>query len=66
MIIPLNIKSENTYYKIFGAVKIAFTKLNSNNQNTKGIGRLHKYSDQQIVCCMLYSIKNNFFSLREL
>lgn len=27
MIIPLNIKSENAYYKIFEAVKIAFTKL---------------------------------------
>ena len=36
MIIPLNIKSENTYYKIFEAVKIAFTKLSPNNQNTKG------------------------------
>lgn len=30
MIISLNIKSENIYYKIFQAVKIAFTKLNSN------------------------------------
>lgn len=43
MIIPLNIKSENTYYKIFAAVKIAFTKLSTNNQNTKG--RPRKYSD---------------------
>ena len=30
MIISLNIKSENDHYKIFEAVKIAFTKLNSN------------------------------------
>ena len=30
MIIPLNIKKENTYYKIFEAFKIAFSKLNSN------------------------------------
>ena len=64
MIIPLNIKSENTYYKIFEAVKIAFTKLSTNNQNTKG--RPRKYSDQQIVCCMLYGVKNSIFSLREL
>ena len=64
MIISLNIKSENTYYKIFEAVKIAFTKLSTNNQNTKG--RPRKYSDQQIVCCMLYGVKNSIFSLREL
>ncbi len=35
MIISLNIESENIYYKIFEAVKIAFTKLNSNIENTK-------------------------------
>ena len=64
MIIPLNIKKENTYYKIFEAVKIAFAKLNSNTQNTKG--RPRKYSDEQIVCCMLYGVKNSIFSLREL
>lgn len=29
MIISLYIESENTYYKIFEAVKIAFTKLNT-------------------------------------
>ena len=34
MIIPLNIKSENTYYKIFKAVNIAFARLNSNTENT--------------------------------
>ena len=45
-------------------MKIAFTKLNSNTQNTKG--RPHKYSDEQIVCCMLYGVKNSIFSLREL
>ena len=44
MIIPLNIKKENTYYKIFEAVKIAFTKLNSNAKCTKG--RPRKHSDQ--------------------
>ena len=64
MIISLNIKSENIYYKIFEAVKIAFTKLNSNAQNTKG--RPRKYSDEQIVSCMLYGVKNSIFSLREL
>ncbi|MDY4077741.1 MAG: transposase [Clostridium sp.] len=64
MIIELNIKKENTYYKIFEAVKIAFAKLNSNTQNAKG--RPRKYSDEQIVCCMLYGVKNSIFSLREL
>lgn len=29
-------------------------------------GRPRKYSDQQIVCCMLYGVKNSIFSLREL
>lgn len=64
MIISSNIKSENDYYKIFKAVKIAFAKLNSNIQNTKG--RPRKYSDEQIVACMLYGVKNSIFSLREL
>ena len=64
MIISLNIEIENTYYKIFKAVKIAFTKLNSNAKSTKG--RPRKYSDQQIVACMLYGVKNSIFSLREL
>ncbi|WP_252221716.1 MULTISPECIES: hypothetical protein [unclassified Clostridium] len=64
MIISPNIKSENDYYKIFKAVKVAFTKLNSNIKNTKGPPR--KYSDEQIVACMLYGVKNSIFSLREL
>ena len=64
MIIPSNIKSENDNYKIFEAVKIAFTKLNSNIKNAKG--RPRKYSDEQIVACMLYGVKNSIFSLREL
>ena len=36
MIIPSIIERENTYYKIFQAVEIAFNKLNSNNKKTKG------------------------------
>lgn len=64
MIIPLNIEIENIYYKIFEAVKIAFTKLNSNTESRKG--RPRKYSDQQMVACMLYGVKNSIFSLREL
>ena len=64
MIISPNIKSENDYYKIFKAVKVAFTKLNSNTKGTKG--RPRKYSDEQIVACMLYGVKNSIFSLREL
>ena len=64
MIISLNIETENTYYKIFEAVKIAFAKLNSKDRSTKG--RPRKYSDQQIVACMLYGVKNSIFSFREL
>lgn len=64
MIVSLNIKIENTYYKIFKAINIAFARLNLNTQNTKG--RPHKYLDQQIVCCMLQGVKNSIFSLREL
>lgn len=64
MIISLNIKSENIHYKIFEAIKIAFAKLNSNYIKSKG--RSRKYSDEQIVACMLYGVKNSIFSLREL
>lgn len=64
MIIPSNIKSENDNYKFFEAVKILFNKLNSNIKNAKG--RPRKYSDEQIVACMIYGVKNIIFSLREL
>ncbi|WP_238901450.1 transposase [Clostridium sp. YIM B02500] len=64
MIISSNIKSENDHYKIFEAVKIAFAKLNSNIKSTKG--RPRKYSDEQIVACILYGVKSSIFSLREL
>jgi hypothetical protein len=36
MIISPKIKSENDNFKIFEAVEISFTKLNSNIKNTKG------------------------------
>ncbi|WP_017210469.1 transposase [Clostridium beijerinckii] len=64
MIISRKIKTENDNYKIFEAVKIAFAKLNSNSKNAKG--RPRKYSDEQIVACMLYGVKHSIFSLREL
>lgn len=64
MIISLNIKNENIYYKIFEAVNISFTRLGLTNGTTKG--RPRKYSDEQIVACMLYGVKNSIFSLREL
>lgn len=52
-----------TSFKI-AFTKIAFSKLNLNTQNIKG--RPRKYSDEQIVACMLYGVKNSIFSLREL
>ncbi|WP_242851955.1 transposase [Clostridium botulinum] len=64
MIITLNIQSENIYFKIFETVNIAFNKLGINTRKTKG--RPPKYSDQQIVACMIYGVNNSIFSLREL
>ncbi|WP_242652503.1 hypothetical protein [Clostridium kluyveri] len=43
MIITLNIDSENTYYKIYKAVEIAFSKFEIERSKTKG--RPKKYSD---------------------
>lgn len=63
MIIPSIIKSENIYFKIFEAIKTAFTKLGI---GAKTNGRPRKYSDEQIMCCMIYGVKNSIFSLREL
>ena len=65
MIISPKIKNENDNYKIFEAVKIAFAKLNSNIKHANK-GRPRKYSDEQIVACMLYGVKHSIFSLREL
>lgn len=41
-----------------------FSKLET--KSTKVKGRPKKYSDQQIVACMIYGVKNSIFSLREL
>ncbi|OPJ64511.1 hypothetical protein [Clostridium chromiireducens] len=64
MITPSQIKNENDNFKILKAVKIAFTKLNSNIKNTKG--RPRKYCDEQIVAYILYGNKNSIFRLSEL
>ncbi len=63
MIIPLNVESENTYYKIFETIKYVFNKLN-NAEKKKG--RPYKYSDEQILACAIYGVRNSIFSLREL
>jgi Transposase domain (DUF772). len=64
MIISLNLSSENTYYKIYEAVETVFSKLELKKSKSKG--RPRKYSDKQIVACMIYGVKNSIFSLREL
>lgn len=64
MIILLIIISKNIYYQIFAVIKITFDKLNSNIESTKR--RPHKSSDEQIVVCMPYGVKNRIFSLIEL
>ena len=63
MIIPLNVETENTYYKIFETIKYVFNKLN-NAEKKKG--RPYKYSDEQILACAIYGVRNSIFSLREL
>ena len=63
MIIPLNVETENTYYKIFETIKYVFNKLN-NFEKKKG--RPYKYSDEQILACAIYVVRNSIFSLREL
>ena len=63
MIISLNIETENTYYKIFETIKYVFNKLN-NAEKKKG--RPYKYSDEQILACAIYGVRNSIFSLREL
>ena len=63
MIIPLNVETENTYYKIFETIKYVFNKLN-NFEKKKG--RPYKYSDEQILACTIYGVRNSIFSLREL
>ena len=55
MIITLNIDSENIYYKIYNIVNEAFAKLGISEPKTKG--RPKKYSNQQIVACMVYGVK---------
>lgn len=64
MIISLNIDSENTYYKIYETIETVFSKLETKKSRSKG--RPKKYSDKQIVACMIYGVKNSIFSLREL
>lgn len=63
MIIPLKIEIENTYYKIFETIKYVFNKLNTDNKKK---GRPCKYSDEQIIACAIYGVRNSIFSLREL
>ncbi|WP_238861426.1 transposase [Clostridium sp. YIM B02569] len=63
-VISPKIKIENDNYKTFEAIKISFIKLNSNIKNPKGHPR--KYSDEQMVACMLYDVKHSIFSVREL
>ena len=63
MIIPLNVETENTYYKIFETIKYVFNKLN-NFEKKKG--RPYKYSDEQILAYAIYGVRNSIFSLREL
>lgn len=60
MIMLLNIEIKNTYYKIFEIIKYEFSKLDSTKIKK---GRPCKYSDEQIVSCAIYGVRNSIFSL---
>ncbi len=64
MIIADKTTGENIYIEIFKVINQAFKKLGYLHKKTKG--RPRKYTDQQIVACLVYQVKNNIFSLREL
>jgi len=65
MIITLNQQLENTQYaKISKIIDKCLKKLDVNTQIKRG--RPLKYNDKQIISCLIYGIKNNIFSLREL
>lgn len=64
MSITLNDTIENEFINIYKIVKYAILKLNINIPYQRG--RKHKYSDLQIILCLIYRIKNSIFSFREL
>ena len=64
MIIPKDITGENIFTKIFDTINKIFSIIKKDKPKAKG--RPRKYTDEQIVACMIYQVKYSIFSLREL
>lgn len=65
MSIALKMPIENAFIKIFEVVKSAYYKMRKIEASSIR-GRKPKYSDIQMIMCMLYKSKNNIFSFRHL
>lgn len=65
MIISPEELKENTFYQICSKLdKIYYTKFDL--EENEGCGRPKKYSDLQIIKCLLYKVRNKIYCLREL
>ncbi|ADL12503.1 ISNCY-like element ISAcar1 family transposase [Acetohalobium arabaticum] len=65
MIISPEELKENTFYQICSKLdEIYYTKFSP--QENQGRGRPKKYSDLQMIKCLLYKVKNKIYCLREL
>lgn len=65
MSIALKMPIENAFIKIFEVVKAAYSNMRKIEASSIR-GRKPKYSDIQMIMCMLYKSKNNIFSFRHL
>ena len=65
MIIPKDIVDENIFIKIFDTIN-KILGIIKRDKPPKAKGRLRKYTNEQIVACMIYQVKYNIFSLRKL
>lgn len=64
MIIPFNISPENPFIQFFDIINSAYALLDESPK--RGKGRPRKYSDQQIIACLIYQVYHAIFSFREL
>jgi len=64
MIIPFNIPPENPYFQFFDIINSAYALLGE--PLPSGKGRPRKYSDQQMIACLIYQVNHSIFGFREL
>jgi hypothetical protein len=65
MIISLNMINNNPFYQVCKKLQNIFDKFASKT-NYKKVGRPKKYSDLQIMQCLMYKVMNKICCLREL